>query len=91
MDYEMQVCAEESSKEKSNNNVTNDLGASKKTDKVSRKSNGVSFGGSIRKSNSTLKVSPRNDARARAERIQSFKANMQRVKHEKEETEMKRL
>ncbi|KAL0349040.1 UNVERIFIED_CONTAM: COP1-interacting protein 7 [Sesamum angustifolium] len=39
----------------------------------------------------TLKMSPSEDARVRAERLRSYKADLQRMKKEKEEAEMKRL
>ncbi|KAK4341678.1 hypothetical protein RND71_040179 [Anisodus tanguticus] len=97
-DYEMQVCIEGSaSKDKRRNGVSNDVKeGSKKSEKDRRSKATVDTsdkkrsGGPIRKGKLT-KSSPLDDARARAERIRSFKADIQKMKKEKEEADQKRI
>lgn len=98
LDYEMQVCNEGSaSKDKRKNGVSNDVKeGSKKSEKDRRSKATVDTsdkkrsGGPIRKGKMS-KSSPLDDARARAERIRSFKADMQKMKKEKEEADQKRI
>ncbi|XP_060181901.1 COP1-interacting protein 7 [Lycium barbarum] len=97
-DYEMQVCIEGSaSKDKRKNGVSNEAKeGSKKSEKDRRSKATVDTsdkkrsGGPIRKGKMS-KSSPLDDARARAERIRSFKADMQKMKKEKEEADQKRI
>ncbi|KAM3326789.1 COP1-interacting protein 7 [Capsicum chacoense] len=98
LDYEMQVCNEGSaSKDKRKNGVTSDVKeGSKKSEKDRRSKATVDAsdkkrsGGPIRKGKMS-KSSPLDDARARAERIRSFKADIQKMKKEKEEADQKRI
>ncbi|KAL0295701.1 UNVERIFIED_CONTAM: hypothetical protein Sangu_3188800, partial [Sesamum angustifolium] len=94
LDYEMQVCVE--SKEQGGKDVSEVKGGLRKSDK-DRRSKVTSdslhrqrTGGPSMKGK-TLKMSPSEDARVRAERLRSYKADLQRMKKEKEEAEMKRL
>ncbi|VVA16109.1 PREDICTED: COP1-interacting [Prunus dulcis] len=97
LDYEMQVHAKEGASldKKQKEVVSDNKQGSKKADK-DRKSKLVSdisdkkIGGPIRKGK-TSKLSPLDEARARAEKLRSFKADLQKMKKEKEEEEMKRL
>ncbi|KAI3469786.1 hypothetical protein Pfo_026449 [Paulownia fortunei] len=94
LDYEMQVCAE-GSQEKVGKDVT-EKGGLRKTDKERRSkvtSDSVykqRTGGHLTKGK-PLKMSPSEDARIRAERLRSYKADLQKMKKEKEEAEVKRL
>ncbi|KAK6161264.1 hypothetical protein DH2020_004645 [Rehmannia glutinosa] len=94
LDYEMQVCAEGSSHEKGEKDVTEVKGGLRKTDKRSKitleSMNKQRTGGPLTKGKSS-KMSPSEDARARAERLRSYKADLQKMKKEKEEAEAKRL
>ncbi|KZV33737.1 hypothetical protein F511_33479 [Dorcoceras hygrometricum] len=76
-DYEMQVCVD-SSREKGKKNVNSHPLSKLRT------------GGPVRKGKSS-KMSPLEDARARAERLRSYKADLQKMRKEKEEAEMKRI
>ncbi|KAK6145931.1 hypothetical protein DH2020_019800 [Rehmannia glutinosa] len=94
LDYEMQVCAEAS--EKGKKIVTDVKGGLSKSDK-DRRSKVISdslqkqrTGGPMRKVKSS-KMSPLEDARARAEKLRSYKADLQKMKKEKEEAEAKRI
>ncbi|KAK4421781.1 COP1-interacting protein 7 [Sesamum alatum] len=94
LDYEMQVCAEGS--EDKGKIDTDVKGGARKSDK-DRRSKVMSdslqkqrTGGPMRKGKST-KMSPLEDARARAERLRSYKADLQKMKKEQEEAELKRL
>ncbi|KAL0388440.1 UNVERIFIED_CONTAM: COP1-interacting protein 7 [Sesamum radiatum] len=94
LDYEMQVCVE--SKEQGGKDVSEVKEGLRKSDK-DRRSKVTSdslhrqrTGGPSMKGK-TLKMSPSEDARVRAERLRSYKADLQRMKKEKEEAEMKRL
>lgn len=96
LDYEMQVCAEVS-KRKGGKDVTNNVkGGLKKPDK-DRRSKVTSdslqkqrTGGPMRKAKPS-KVNPLEDARARAEKLRTYKADLQKMKKEQEEAQMKRL
>ncbi|XP_073123557.1 uncharacterized protein [Henckelia pumila] len=94
-DYEMQVCAE-SSREKGKKEVADPKGVLRKLDKDKRLKVNLDplskqrTGGPIRKGKSS-KMSPLEDARARAEKLRSYKADLQKMKKEKEEAEMKRI
>lgn len=95
LDYEMQVCAE-SSRGKGKKEVTDAKGGLWKLDKDKKSkvnSDPLSkqrTGGPIRKGKSS-KMSPLEDARARAEKLRSYKADLQKMKKEKEAAEMKRI
>lgn len=95
LDYEMQFCAE-SSRGKGKKEVTDAKGGLRKLDKDKRlkvNSDPLSkqrTGGPLRKSKSS-KMSPLEDARARAEKLRSYKADLQKIKKEKEAAEMKRI
>ncbi|XP_073287980.1 uncharacterized protein [Primulina huaijiensis] len=95
LDYEMQVCAE-SSRGKGKKEVTDAKGGLWKLDKDKRlkvNSDPLSkqgTGGPIRKGKSS-KMSPLEDARARAEKLRSYKADLQKIKKDKEAAEMKRI
>lgn len=86
LDYEMQVCAEVSEK-RGGKDVTNVKGGLKKPDK-DRKSTGTM--GSLQKQRSCFpfrkgnpsKLSPLEDARARAEKLRSYKADLLKMKKE---------
>ncbi|KAL8486664.1 hypothetical protein ACS0TY_023383 [Phlomoides rotata] len=93
LDYEMQVCAEVSEK-REGKGVTNVKGGLKKPDKDKKSTVGPSLkqrtGGPIRKGNPS-KMSPLEDARARAEKLRSYKADLLKMKKEQEAAEAKRL
>ncbi|KAL2463572.1 COP1-interacting protein-related [Forsythia ovata] len=97
LDYEMQVCIEGStSEEKRKKGVADVKGGLKKSDKDRRSKvtsdslNKQRTGGPIRKEKSS-KINPLEDARASAKQLRSFKADLQKLKKEKEEAELKRL
>ncbi|XP_050371936.1 COP1-interacting protein 7 [Argentina anserina] len=96
LDYEMQVhIAGAAALDKKHKDVVSDVKGAKKSDK-DRKSKLVQntsekkIGGPIRKGKPS-KLSPLEEARARAEKLRSFKADLQKMKKEKEEEEIKRL
>ncbi|KAL7177502.1 hypothetical protein ACSBR2_030790 [Camellia fascicularis] len=97
LDYEMQAHVEDAaSLDNRNKEVVEDVKqGSKKSDK-DRKSKVApdaldkKTGGPIRKGK-TSKMSPLDDARARAEKLRAFKADLQKMKKEKEEEDRKRL
>lgn len=95
LDYEMQVCAEVSEK-KRGKDVTNVKGGLKKPDKDRRsKVSSDSLqkqrtGGPMRKAKPS-KMNPLEEARARAERLRTYKADLQKMKKEQEEAQLKRL
>ncbi|KAL0322544.1 UNVERIFIED_CONTAM: hypothetical protein Sangu_1873700 [Sesamum angustifolium] len=95
LDYEMQVCAE-GSEEKEKKDITDVKGGTRISDKDRRSKVMLDSlqkqrtGGPMRKGKST-KMSPLEDARARAERLRSYKADLQKMKKEQEEAELKRL
>lgn len=86
LDYEMQVCAEVSEK-RGGKDVINMKGGLKKPDKDRRStvakgsSQKQRTGGPIRKGNPS-KMSPLEDARARAEKLRSYKADLLKMKKE---------
>ncbi|XVF38482.1 hypothetical protein REPUB_Repub20aG0105900 [Reevesia pubescens] len=94
LDYEMQVHAEDgTSLDKKNKEG---MQGSKKSDK-DRKSKLIAdppdkkkAGGPIRKGKPS-KLSPLDEAKARAERLRNYKADLQKMKKEKEEAEIRRL
>ncbi|KAK4405897.1 COP1-interacting protein 7 [Sesamum angolense] len=94
LEYEMQVCVE--SKEQGGKDVSEVKGGLRKSDKDQRSKvtsdslHRQRTGGPSMKGR-TLKMSPSEDARVRAERLRSYKADLQRMKKEKDEAEMKRL
>ncbi|KAL3812457.1 hypothetical protein ACJIZ3_013725 [Penstemon smallii] len=95
LDYEMQVCAG-GSHEKREKYTTGVKGGLRKLEKdrrsmvISDSSNKQKTGGPIRKGKSS-KMSPLEDARARAEKLRSYKADLQKIKKEKEQADAKRL
>ncbi|KAG8373191.1 hypothetical protein BUALT_Bualt12G0145400 [Buddleja alternifolia] len=95
LDYEMQDRAD-GSEEKGKKDVSDVKGGLKKSDRNRRPKvasdslHKQRTGGPIRKGKSS-KTSPLEDARARAERLRSYKADLQKMKKEKEEAEAKRL
>ncbi|KAL6571404.1 hypothetical protein OROHE_003047 [Orobanche hederae] len=95
LEYEVQVGAQVSD-EKGKQNFTDVKSGLSKSDK-NRRSNVATdslhkqrTGGPVRKAKPS-KMSPLEDARARAERLRSYKADLQKMKKEKEEIEAKRL
>ncbi|KAM1281702.1 hypothetical protein ACFX2H_022146 [Malus domestica] len=92
LDYEMQGASLD---KKHKEVMSENKQGSKKPDK-DKKSKMVSdtsdkkIGGPIRRGKPS-KLSPLDEARARAEKLRSFKADLQKMKKEKEEEEMKRL
>ncbi|KAG8370442.1 hypothetical protein BUALT_Bualt14G0117400 [Buddleja alternifolia] len=92
LDYEMQVCAE-GSQEKGGKDVPDMKEGLRKPgkDRRSKVTSEVLYkqrtGGPLIKS----KMTPSADARARAESLRSYKADLQKMKKEKEEAEAKRL
>lgn len=88
LDYEMQV-----QDNKTKEAVVDDVKQGSKMtdgDKKGIPGDKKKTAGSMRKGKPS-KLSPLDEARARAERIRNFKADLQRAKKEKEEEEMKRL
>lgn len=92
LDYEVEAHAKDgASLNKKNEEVMNDKQGLKKSErdrksKVAPEKNV----GPIRKGNPS-KLSPLDEAKARAEKLRSYKADLQKMKKEKEEAEMKRL
>ncbi|GFP83376.1 hypothetical protein PHJA_000481000 [Phtheirospermum japonicum] len=82
LDYEMQVSVERS-EDKGGKGVTEVKGGLKKTEKQRT-------GGPLMKGRPS-KMSPPEDARARAEKLRSYKADLQKLKKEKDEAEAKRI
>ncbi|XP_047950404.1 COP1-interacting protein 7 isoform X2 [Salvia hispanica] len=95
LDYEMQVCAELSGK-KGGKDVTNVKGGLKKSDKdrrarvASESLQKQRTGGPLRKAKPS-KMNPLEDARARADSLRTYKADLQKMKKEQEEAQRKRL
>ncbi|GKU85732.1 hypothetical protein SLEP1_g357 [Rubroshorea leprosula] len=93
LDYEIEAYTKNgASVDKKNKEVmTDNKQGLKKSDK-DRKSKPVTDKniGPIRKGKSS-KLSPLDEARARAERLRTYKSDLQKMKKEKEEAEMKRL
>uniref|UniRef100_A0A2N9GHT8 COP1-interacting protein 7 n=1 Tax=Fagus sylvatica TaxID=28930 RepID=A0A2N9GHT8_FAGSY len=96
LDYEMQIRAEDgASLDKKHVEVDIKQG-SKKSDKERKSrltpdtSDKKKTVGPIRKGRPS-KLSPLDEARARADRLRTFKADLQKMKKEKEEEEMKRI
>ncbi|KAL1561717.1 COP1-interacting protein 7-like isoform X2 [Salvia divinorum] len=95
LDYEMQVCAEVSGK-KGGKDVTNVKGGLKKSDKDRRAKVASDSlqkqrtGGPLRKAKPS-KMNPLEDARARADSLRTYKADLQKMKKEQEEAQRKRL
>ncbi|XP_042064109.1 COP1-interacting protein 7-like isoform X4 [Salvia splendens] len=93
--YEMQVCAELSGK-KGGKDVTNVKGGLKKSDKdrrakvASESLQKQRTGGPLRKAKPS-KMNPLEDARARADSLRTYKADLQKMKKEQEEAQRKRL
>ncbi|KAA8548828.1 hypothetical protein F0562_000512 [Nyssa sinensis] len=98
LDYEIQARVEDASSVDDRNKevVTDFRQGSKKSEKDRRSkvipdaSDKKKMVGPIRKGKPS-KLSALDDARARAERLRTFKADLQKMKKEKEEEEMKRL
>ncbi|XP_059632337.1 COP1-interacting protein 7 [Cornus florida] len=98
LDYKMQVGVEDAALVDNRNKevVTAVKRGSKKSEKDQKSKvtpdsvEKKKTGGPIRKGKPS-KTSPLDDARARAERLRSFKAELQKMKKEKEEEEMKRI
>ncbi|GER46267.1 COP1-interacting protein-related [Striga asiatica] len=95
LEYEMQVCAH-ASDEKGKRKINDVRGRLSKSDK-NRRSMATSdpphkqkSGGPVRNVRPSM-MSPLEDARARAERLRSYKADLQKMKKEKEEAEARRL
>ncbi|KAL3648768.1 hypothetical protein CASFOL_005171 [Castilleja foliolosa] len=82
LDYEIQVSIERSL-EKGGKDVTEVKGGLKKTEKQRT-------GGPLMKGRPS-KMSPPDDAKARAEKLRSYKAELQKLKKEKDEAESKRI
>ncbi|KAF7837452.1 COP1-interacting protein 7 [Senna tora] len=97
LDYEMQAQVEGASRAKKNKEVLADtkLG-SKRLDKEQKSkltpnsSDTKKNVGPIRRGKNT-KLSPLDEARARAEKLRHYKADLQKMKKQKEEEELKRL
>ncbi|BAT94781.1 COP1-interacting protein [Vigna angularis] len=95
-DYEMQAQAGSTLQNKNKEVVTDTKPGSKKLDKEPKSkvtpnnADRRKSGGPIRRGK-TSKLSPLDEARARAESLRNYKADLQKMKKEKEEEEMKRL
>ncbi|XP_019180494.1 PREDICTED: uncharacterized protein LOC109175643 isoform X2 [Ipomoea nil] len=96
-DYEMQVCVKDTvSQDKGKKEGTNNVKKGPQKSDKDRRPKAASdldkkrVGGPIRKGK-MAKTSPLEDARARAEKIRSFKTDIQKMKKEKEEEDLKRL
>ncbi|PON94790.1 COP1-interacting protein-like protein [Trema orientale] len=96
LDYQMQVQTQGGAPQnKRSKEVATDVNqGSKKSDKGQKSKllpdDKKKYVGPIRRGKPS-KLSPLDEARARAERLRTFKADLQKVKKEKEEAEMKRL
>ncbi|XP_018808040.2 COP1-interacting protein 7-like isoform X2 [Juglans regia] len=96
LDYEMQIRAEDGAPIDNKNMEVDIKQGSKKSDK-DRKSRLTPDNLDKKKTSGPIwkgkpsKLSPLDEARARAERLRAFKADLQKMKREKEEEEMKRL
>ncbi|KAL3828261.1 hypothetical protein ACJIZ3_017063 [Penstemon smallii] len=95
VEYEMQLCTGRL-REKGEKDVNNVKEGLRKSDKdrrskvISDSAHKQRAGGPIRKGKSS-KMTPLEDARARAERLRSYKADLQKIKKEQEEAAAKRL
>ncbi|QCE07603.1 hypothetical protein DEO72_LG9g2623 [Vigna unguiculata] len=95
-DYEMQAQAGSTLQNKNKEVVTDTKPGSKKLDKEPKSkvtpnsADRRKSGGPIRRGK-TSKLSPLDEARARAESLRNYKADLQKMKKEKEEEEIKRL
>ncbi|KAK7391722.1 hypothetical protein VNO78_20141 [Psophocarpus tetragonolobus] len=96
LDYEMQAQAGGTLQNKNKEGVNDTKPGSKKFDKEAKSkltpnnSDKRKTGGPIRRGK-TSKLNPLDEARARAESLRNYKANLQKMKKEKEEEEIKRL
>ncbi|KAM7485370.1 hypothetical protein LguiA_001379 [Lonicera macranthoides] len=95
LDYEMQYCVEDADERNKEAlaTVKEEAKNSEKDErsKVTPDSSGKKkIGGPIRKGKPS-KMSPLEEARARAEKLRTYKADLQKIKKEKEEEEKKRL
>ncbi|PRQ36644.1 hypothetical protein RchiOBHm_Chr4g0393911 [Rosa chinensis] len=96
LDYEMQVHINGGAAlDKKHKDVVSDVKGAKKPSndkksKIVQNTSEKKIGGPIRKGK-PAKLSPLEEARARAEKLRSFKADLQKMKKEKEEEEIKRL
>ncbi|KHN05080.1 COP1-interacting protein 7-like isoform X2 [Glycine soja] len=96
LDYEMQAQAGGTLQNKNKEVVTDTKPGSKRLDKeaksklTSNNSDKRKTGGPIRRGK-TSKLNPLDEARARAESLRNYKADLQKMKKENEEEEMKRL
>uniref|UniRef100_A0A5B7B089 COP1-interacting protein 7 n=1 Tax=Davidia involucrata TaxID=16924 RepID=A0A5B7B089_DAVIN len=98
LDYEMQVRGgDAASVGNRNEEVVTDVKQGTKKSEKDRRSKAIPDAsdkkrtvGPIRKGKPS-KMSPLDDARARAERLRTFKADLQKIKKEKEEEQLKRL
>ncbi|KAL3507617.1 hypothetical protein ACH5RR_032999 [Cinchona calisaya] len=98
LDYEMQVCMEGNvAMSKGTKTGLNNIRENTKRSEKTRNSKGTSetldkkrTGGPIRKGKPS-KTNPLENARARAERIRAFKTDIQKMKKDNEEADLKRL
>ncbi|CAK9165749.1 unnamed protein product [Ilex paraguariensis] len=95
LDYAMQVCDDAASLEKRNKEVVTDVKQSsnkgkERKSKVTPDNLEKKTGGPIRKGKPS-KISPLDDARARAEKLRAYKSDLQKMKKEKEEEDLKRI
>ncbi|OMO95448.1 hypothetical protein COLO4_15893 [Corchorus olitorius] len=92
LDYEMQVHAEDASINKKNKEGMQGTKVSDKDrkSKLTATTDKKKAVGPMRKGKPS-KLSPLDEAKARAERLRNYKADLQKMKKEKEEAEMRRL
>lgn len=89
LDYEVQLAA--ASHEKKNKEASSDVKKGSKKHQQSKATSDNKFGGSIRKGKPSKLINPLEDARARAEKLRSYKADLQKMKKEQQDAEHKRL
>lgn len=86
LDYDLRFCVKGTSKDKRNKEALTKVNQGSKISDKDRRSKGIpdkkKIGGPIRKGNAS-KMSPLDEARARAERLRTYKSDLQKMKKEK--------
>ncbi|KAI3664281.1 hypothetical protein L6452_44766 [Arctium lappa] len=96
LDYEMQLAEDAASHEKKSKEASSDVKKGSKSaekhqqSKANQATSDKKFGGPMRKGKPS-KLNPLEDARARAEKLRSYKADLQKMKNEQQDAEHKRL
>ncbi|XP_024962751.1 COP1-interacting protein 7 isoform X1 [Cynara cardunculus var. scolymus] len=97
LDYEMQLAEDAASHERKSKEALTDVKKGSKSaekhqqSKANQATSDKKFGGPIRKGKPSKIINPLEDARARAEKLRSYKADLQKMKKEQQDAEHKRL